>query len=73
VAFDLTNLAEVYVAQQRYPEAESFYKMSLAIEEKTFPPNHISLLKTMQNYAALLRRMGRTQEAEAWERKLRGL
>ena len=64
VAAGLNNLAELYVAQGRYAEAEPLNNRSLAIWEKALGPEHPNVATSLENYAALLRETGRTAEAD---------
>ncbi len=51
-------------AQGRYANAEPLYKRSLAIWEKALGTEHPNVATSLQNYAALLREMGRDAEAD---------
>ncbi len=53
----------LYRAQARYAEAEPLYKRALAIREKALRPEHPNVAKSLENYAALLRKTGRSTEA----------
>jgi tetratricopeptide (TPR) repeat protein len=44
-------------------KAEPCYKRALAIMEKAFGPQHASVLTVLENYAAMLRKAGRTAES----------
>ncbi len=57
----------VYRLQGRYAEAEPLYKRALAILEKALGPDHPDVATTLENYAALLRKTGRTTEATKME------
>ncbi len=46
-----------------YAEAEPLLKRSLAIKEKTLGPEHPLVATSLENYAALLRKTGRSTEA----------
>jgi hypothetical protein len=50
-------LAEQYRNQDRYPEAEPFYKRARAIVEKALGPNHPTVGTPLNNLAELYRRM----------------
>ena len=50
--------------QGRYAEAEPQYQQSLAILEKALGSVHPSVAQSLENYAALLRKTGRTAEAD---------
>ncbi len=61
------NLALLYYAQGQYSQAEPLYQRALAIREKTLGPEHPKLATSLENYAALLRKLDRTAEAESME------
>ncbi len=63
MAASLNNLALLYAAQGRYAEAEPLYKRALAISEKALGPDHPNVATSLENYAAVLRKTGRTSEA----------
>jgi tetratricopeptide (TPR) repeat protein len=65
------NLALLYAAQQRYAEAEPLYRRALTVFEQR--NDSAELATTLENYAAMLADMGRTEEAEEMERRARGL
>jgi Tfp pilus assembly protein PilF len=50
--------------QARYQTAEPLYQRSLAIFEKALGPDHPDVALSLENYAALLRKLDRTAEAE---------
>jgi tetratricopeptide (TPR) repeat protein len=64
VATYLSNLAELYLYQGEYMEAERLYKQALAIDEKALPPNHPNVATTLNNLVALYYRQGKYAEAE---------
>ncbi len=63
MATSLNNLAELYRAQGNYAEAAPLYQRSLAILEKALGPEHPNVAQSLENYAALLRKTGRADEA----------
>ncbi len=67
MAASLNNLAELYRAQGWYADAEPLYKRSLAIREKALGPEHPHVAQSLENYAALLRKTGRSAEAAKME------
>jgi tetratricopeptide (TPR) repeat protein len=68
----LTNLAGLYYAQGRYPEAEPLYRRSLEIQEKVLGPEHPEVATSLNNLAALYHSQGRYAEAEPlYQRSLR--
>jgi tetratricopeptide (TPR) repeat protein len=52
------------LAQGRYAEAEPLYNRSLAIKEKAFGNDHLNLVITLGNLAALYKSQGRYADAE---------
>jgi tetratricopeptide (TPR) repeat protein len=53
VAMSLNNLASLYEAQGRYPDAEPLYKQSLAILEKLLGKDHPNIATSLSNLAEL--------------------
>ena len=64
-AQSLNILAVLYMAQDRYAEAEPLLKRSLAAFEKALGPNHPEAANVRNNLAALYRDQGRYTDAEA--------
>ncbi len=54
-------------SQGRYGQAEPLYKRTLAIWEKAFGPDHPKVAISLENYAALLRKTDRANEAAKME------
>ncbi|TLY36413.1 MAG: tetratricopeptide repeat protein [Nitrospirae bacterium] len=69
MATDLNNLASLYDTMGRYAEAEPLYRRALAIDEKVLGVEHHNVLTDLQNYAALLRKMKRDDEAAKLEER----
>ncbi len=67
VATDLNNLARLYSDQDKYSEAEPLYVRSLQILKQSLGPHHLNTQRVRQNYADLLRAMGRNEEAKQLE------
>ena len=67
MATSLNNLAVLYRAQGKYAEAEPLYRRALAIKEKALGPEHPSVATVLANYAALLRKTNRDNEAAKLE------
>ncbi len=61
----------LYKAQGRYTEAEALDQRSLAIWEKALGPDHPVVATSLENYAALLRETGRSDQAEEMEARAR--
>ncbi len=63
VAATLHNLSALLYRQGKYAEAEPLVKRSVAIGEKTLGPEHPTVAAGLENYADLLRKMRRRNEA----------
>lgn len=63
VAQNLTELANLYFAQNDYAKAEPLYIRSLEILEKTPDPDHPDVATTLEHLAALYRVTNRESEA----------
>ncbi len=64
VALSLSNLAELYEAQEDYAKAEPLFKRSLEILEKEYGQDSPFLVPTLLNMASLYKDMGREKEAQ---------
>ena len=64
VAGALNNLAEMYLNQGHYAEAEPLFKRSLSIREKGLGPDHPDVANSLNNLAELYRSQGRYAEAK---------
>jgi tetratricopeptide (TPR) repeat protein/CHAT domain-containing protein len=62
-------LANVYLAERRFAEAEPLYKRALAIREKALGPDHLDVGATLNNFAELYRAQARYAEAEPLYRR----
>jgi tetratricopeptide (TPR) repeat protein len=71
VAAHLNNLAENYRAQAKLAEAAPLYKRSLEIWEKNLGPDNSLVLFALKNYVELLHEMGRDDEAESYQSRLK--
>jgi tetratricopeptide (TPR) repeat protein len=63
VSLSLRNLALLYAAQERYDMAEPLFRRGVAILEKN--ADSPELAGSLEQYAAILRKMGRHAEADA--------
>ncbi len=71
---DLQRLSSLYEEQGRYAEAEPLIKRALAIIEREFGQNNPSrALPALEDYARLLRKMGRRNEAFALEARAKAI
>lgn len=69
MAIRLNNLANLYADTGRHAEAEPLYERALAILDRTLPPDHPRQALYRENYATLLDRLGRAEEAAALRAK----
>ncbi len=60
-------------AQGKYAVAEPLYKRALAIWEKALGPEHPDVATALENYAALLRKAGRGEEAAKLEARAKAI
>ena len=73
----MADLAALLDGQGKYDEAEALYRRALSIFEKALGPKHPKVRTYRQNYAGLLRAIGRKAEALAlksgakWKRSLK--
>ena len=63
----------LYHNQGRYSEAESLFQRSLAIWEKVLGPEHPDVATSLNNYAQLLRRQGKSDQAASMEARARAI
>src|SRR5262245_15899606 len=63
VAMGANNLANLYVIQRRFGDAEPLFQKALVINERAFGPDHPRVAMTLGTYAALLRKTGRGRDA----------
>ena len=56
MAIRLNNLAGLLSATNRLAEAEPLYRRALAIDEKSFGPEHPNVARGLNNLAVLLQR-----------------
>lgn len=73
MGFTLNNLAVFYKAQKRYAEAEPLYQRAMAIFEQSLGPRHPNVAICLDNYAELLRKTKRMDEARAMEARARAI
>ncbi len=73
MATSLNNLAEIFLAQGKYAEAEPLCKRSLTIRETALGPEHPQVADSLGNYAWLLRETGRETEADKMEARAKAI
>ncbi len=62
-AFSLHGLAKAYDAQGNYAQAELLYKQVLSVRMHVLEPTHPDVVAVLENYAALLQKEQRDDEA----------
>ena len=68
----LNNLAVFYKTAKQYEKADAYYQGALSVFERGLGPEHPKVAVTLENYANLLRKLGRTEDARAiadWAKK----
>ncbi len=68
-AQSLNRRAGVYHNLGEYAAAEELFKQAIEMLERAFGPEHPDVAVVLENYAALLRKMGRAKNAEETERR----
>ncbi len=66
-AIILNNLSVLYYGQKRFGDAEKYMRRALEIREKVLQSHHPDVASSLDGYAAILRRLGRGEEAEVFE------
>jgi hypothetical protein len=66
-------LAEVYLAQRRYSDAEPLLKEALQIQERALGPAHPEVAKLLMDYSLLLRKQHRQREAKSMEKRAKNI
>jgi tetratricopeptide (TPR) repeat protein len=70
----LLNQAGFYLSEcARYPEAEPLLERALAIREQALGPEHPKVATALENYAFLLRVIGRPDDAAPMETRARAI
>jgi tetratricopeptide (TPR) repeat protein len=69
----LAGLAQLRVTEEKYLEAEPLFKRALAIMESAREPDAALIAGVLDEYAAVLRRLSREQEATEAETRARSL
>src|SRR5206468_3405253 len=70
LAATLTNLAELYRRQGKYPQAGWLHRRALAIRERALGPSHPGVTVSLAHLAALYTDLGRYAEAEPLYRRI---
>jgi tetratricopeptide (TPR) repeat protein len=69
---DYNYLAYIYTTQGKYPEAEKFYKQSIAGYKKVKNSTKLTNMQTsfaLNGYSELLEKLGRTEEAKEMKKQ----
>ena len=66
LAFSLNALGLVYRDQGQNAKAEPLYRRSLVIREKALGPEHPDVAQSLENYAALLRKLKPIRSLLPW-------
>ncbi len=66
-AHSLRNLAAICLELEKYQAAEALMKRTILVSKKIFGPGHPFVLAARKEYAVLLRKMGREEEARCLE------
>ena len=69
VAVLLSNRGALLKTMRRMPEAAEAYGASLAMRETLFGPDSLRLVRTLRDYAFVLRRLRRGDEAAVLEER----
>lgn len=69
IARCLNLLGLLYTEQGRYSEAETYYQRALDLSEQAFNQDHPLIAKICRNYAELLRKLQRNEEAMELEKR----
>ncbi len=70
---DAVALYKKLNAQGRYQEALPFAEITLRWSRREFGPDHPQVAMSLENYAALLRKSGRTTEADRLEARVKAI
>jgi len=71
VAVELHNLAVLNSARRRFTEAEGYYRRALSMRGKHLGIDHPDYASTVAEFAKLMRRTGRADEAALFEARFR--
>ena len=63
----------LYSRQEQYAKAESLFQQALALQEKALGPEHHNVATSLENYASLLRTVGRPEEATPLEARAKAI
>jgi tetratricopeptide (TPR) repeat protein len=63
----------LYYKQGEYAKAEELYRRALATQERSLKWHHPDLVATLEDYAKVLRKLGRSTEATQLEARAKGI
>ncbi len=66
-------LGELYVAKQNFAAAEPLLAQALATREKGHGPSHPAVAEILENYAVVLRGLGRADEAQSLDARRKAI
>jgi tetratricopeptide (TPR) repeat protein len=69
----LANLGRNYHLQGKDSEAESFYQEALALQDELLAPDDPDAVKTLEDYAAVLRKLNRVPQAAELESRAKSI
>ncbi len=72
-AVNLHNLATLHCAKRRFEKAEILFKRALEIREKLLPANSPEIISLLKNYAVMLSKVHREDEAKEMEERIKTL
>ena len=73
MAISLSHLANIYRDDGRLEKAEELYKQAMEIREKVLSPDHPSVAAALEDYSILLRKLGRSAEADRLDERARSI
>jgi tetratricopeptide (TPR) repeat protein len=73
LGLSMSALAELYVAERRYAEAEPLLIRALTVQEKTLGPEHPRVAEVLTTYASLLRKVHRGREAALLDKRAKSI
>jgi tetratricopeptide (TPR) repeat protein len=72
-AVNLHNLATLHCAKRRFEKAEILFKRALEIREKLLHANSPEIISLLKNYAVMLTKVHREDEAKEMEERVKTL
>lgn len=72
-AVNLHNLATLHCAKRRFEKAEILFKRALEVREKLLPASSPEIISLLKNYAVMLTKVHREDEAREMEERIKAL